>query len=364
MKEKKVTGLKTLMHCIEEIPERLEDIIQLQDQIFAKLKDKLHNKKYKKITIIASGTSYNAAFTSKNFGQKVLQKDIELIYPSTFVNDYPGNMIDIDYLYIFISQTGTTKMVWDAMKIVNQKGADTISITEKLDVPIAKEAKLALEMGSKDEAFIYRTIGYSASVTTLIQLYLFLAKEEERITATEIEEYNQDFQVVIKNLPKIQKETLQWYEKNSSLLDKKTNFLFAGEGDLWSVAIEADIKFMEMLPVLSNNFELEELIHGPQNMFQEDYGVFLLVKDEIEKEKVQNIAQFIQNEVGNASVIVTNTKAETPYLKITSESKWFYALEYITVFQILAYKLGLDKGRDFTKGVYPQVTKYIQKSLK
>lgn len=352
------------MQCIEEIPQRLEEIIQSQDQIFDKLTEKLQNKEYKKITIIASGTSYNAAFTSKNFGQNVLKRDIELVYPSAFVNDYQRDMIHTDNLYVFISQTGTTKMVWDAIKIVNQKGADTISITEKLDVPIAKEAKLALEMGSKDEAFIYRTIGYSTSVATLIQLYLFLAKEIGRVTIEEIEEYNQDLRVVIKNLPTIQKETLRWYEKNSSLLNRKTNFLFAGEGDLWSVAIEADIKFMEMLPVLSNNFELEELIHGPQNMFQEDYGIFLLVKDEVEEEKVKNIAQFIQNEVGNASVIVTNTKAETPYLQITSESKWFYALEYITVFQILAYELGLKKERDFTEGIYPQVTKYIQKSLK
>lgn len=133
-------GLKTLMNCIEEIPERLEDLIQSQEQTFAKLKDKLHNKEYKKIAIIASGTSYNDAFISKNFGQKVLKKDIELIYPSVFINDYLRDMIDMDYLYVFISHTGTTKMVWDAIKIVNRKGADTIPITEKLDVSIAIES--------------------------------------------------------------------------------------------------------------------------------------------------------------------------------------------------------------------------------
>jgi len=355
--------MTTIMDCIEEIPERLKGIINTQGELFEKLSNQLNHKSYSKIVIIASGSSYNAAFAVKKLGIELLGKDIELFYPNIFVSDLSGTMLSKNNLYICISQSGATKLVLDALKRVNEMGADTISITEELSAPIAKEARVAIEMGSGKEAFVFRTIGYSTSILTLAQIFLYLAKTDKAISEETLDIMNNDVLIAAKNLPTIKEETLKWYKENETFLEKKTNYIFSGTKDLWPIAIEADIKFMEMLPVLSNSFELEELIHGPQNMFKEEYLVFLLIKGEIGSDKANNIAEFIQNEVGDASIVVTDHKVDTPHLQITSESQWFYTLEYITVFQILAYELGLKNDRDYTKGIYPNVTKYVSKSV-
>lgn len=355
--------MTTIMDCIEEIPERLKKILDGQNELFDKLSNNLINKKYSKIVIVASGSSNNAASAVKRFGIDLLGKEIDIIYPNLFVNDLPRKMLSKNALYIFISQTGSTKLVLDALKIVNEMGGDTVSITEDLYAPIAKEANISIEMGSGKEAFVFRTIGYSSSILTLAQIFMYLAKAEKLVSTETLNNINKDILIAIKNLPRIKEETLKWFEENEDYLETKTNYIFSGTKDLWPIAIEADIKFMEMLPVLSNSFELEELIHGPQNMFKEEYLIFLLVKEDIGSEKANHIAEFVQNEVGNASIVVADHKVNTPHLQITSESQWFYTLEYITVFQILAYKLGLKNNRDYTKGVYPNVTKYVSKSV-
>lgn len=353
--------METILDCIQEIPNYLKKNIDKQNKLFDFLSEELIFEDYKKIVIVASGSSNNAGFAAKNFGQSLLSIDIELIYPNIFVNALPKEMLNKNTLYIFVSQGGETKLVLDAVKKVNSIGADTLSITEKLNSSIAREAKVAVEMGSENEPFIFRTIGYSTSILTLSQIFMYLAKTQGLITEKEVDSYTRDALLAINNLPTIFNETLKWYEENAEFLATKNHYIFSGTNDLWPIAVEADIKFMEMIPVLSNSFELEELIHGPQNMFREDHLIFLLAKDNIGREKAEKIAVFIQNEVGNSSVVVSNNTVDTPQLLIDSKSENFYNLEYTTIFQILAYKLGDINNRDYSQGVYPKIVNYISK---
>ncbi|WP_339226814.1 SIS domain-containing protein [Oceanobacillus sp. FSL K6-2867] len=351
----------SLMDTIERIPFQLKKIVENQDNISNNLESILEaHKKLKRIVLVASGTSYNAAFTTKNFAENVIGFPVEIIYPNMFVQYYNYDLLDEDNLYIFISQGGKTKLVYEGLNLVKTKGYRTISLTEKLGTPIAQLADVSLEIGSEHEEYLYRTLGYSATCATLYWLFISISKIYSKVSDNEVEAYVQDYNLMVDNLFTVKQNTFKWYRENKFQLMRKSNFIFSGTNDLWPVAQEADIKFMEMLPIFTNSFELEELIHGPQNAFDTNIGYFILSRTNENYEKADKISNFINQEISKCYLIGDNSKSD---FNIAPKSKDFSSLEYITFFQVLAYLLATDKGRDLTKGIYPQVVNYINKSI-
>lgn len=355
--------MKTLLNCIEEIPERLTDIYDGRENLFELLKGYIGNKKINKIVVVASGTSFNGAFTTKLFGEKILNIPVDIIYPNLFLNYFNKNLLSEDILYLFISQTGTTRLVYNSLKLVKDKGLMNISITEDLNSPIAKEASLVIDMKTGGEKYIYRTIGYSATCGILYMLYLNILRIKGNISCDDYTAYGSDFLLAVNNLENIMDEVIKWYSGSPLPLRTFKKFIFSGTSDLYPVAMEADIKFMEMVPVFTNSFEIEELIHGPQNAFDDETGYFLISKAGADSDKAIKIADFIHNEIGNNSIIVGNNIARDTDINIEVKSKNFYPLEVITVFQVLAYKLAVDKGRDLSVRLHSEINNYITKSL-
>ncbi|MFM1654969.1 SIS domain-containing protein [Brevibacillus sp. B_LB10_24] len=355
--------MSSMLDTIERIPVQLTKILHRKDSLHGQLQAYLKaHSGIKKIVFVASGTSFNAAFTTKNFAEEVTRLPVELIYPNIFVHYYNRSLWSRDHLYIFISQGGKTKLVHEALRIVKEKGIPNISITESLDSPIAALADAAIEMGSENEEFMFRTLGYSATCATLYWLFAALAKIKGLLPVHEEQKLMEDYVQMVNHLPKIKSDTLQWYREHKFMLMRKHTFIFSGTNDLWPVAQEADIKFMEMLPVFTNSFELEELIHGPQNAFDQTTGYFLLSRKNEDANKVQKIAEFINTEIAPCIVVGEGASGVHDFA-FQPAGKSFSSLEYITFFQTLAYLLASDRGRDLTKTMYPQIVNYINKSI-
>jgi glucosamine 6-phosphate synthetase-like amidotransferase/phosphosugar isomerase protein len=355
--------MRTLLKSIEEIPEKLKNVCDNREENYDKLKAYVGEKKIGKILIIASGTSYNAAFTTKMFGEKVLGVPVEIMYPNAFYNYMNKSFLTEDVLTIFISQTGSTKLVYDSLVLVKDLGLMNIAITENSESAIAKEASLDLDMGTDIEEYVYRTIGYSATCATMYLVYLNLLRIGNRILPEAYEAYLADYKKAVDSIEGIAARTHIWYEKHAEVIATFNKFIFAGAADLLPVAMEADIKFMEMVPVFTNSFEMEELIHGPQNAFDESIGYFLLSKDGVDSEKAQRIAAFIRGEIGENAVLVGDVAVTDMDILIDYASENFYALEAITVLQVLAYRISIDRGRDLSVRINSSINNYITKLL-
>ncbi|MBK2402642.1 SIS domain-containing protein [Erysipelothrix rhusiopathiae] len=360
-KGKRGDSMNTLMDCIIEIPEKLNHLRDQRDVIATAINQATHGDTVRKVVVVGSGSSYNTAFTTKTFAESTCHIEVELMYPSIFVEHYNRALCDQHALYIFISQGGQTKLVYEAIECANQLGLKTVSITESLETPIAKKAQTALEMGSGKEQFIFRTLGFSTTCTVLYLIYLSLGVINNQIDPTQSEAIIKDLDVMIQELPHIREASNAFYHNNKLYFSKTDAYIFSGPGALWPIAQEADIKFMEMLPSLTNSFELEELIHGPQNMFTHDQGFFLLAYHENDLRKSRKIQKFITQEVHARCIIVSNTDKDD--FNINTKSTYFYPLAYMTFFQVLAYHIATDRGRDLSKTMYPQLTEYINKSL-
>lgn len=343
----------TLLDTIKTLPNIVEEIINNYYVIEHKLEN--YKNKYKKIIIVASGTSYNAGLTVKKMYENEFRISVQLFYSNDFLNYTNFSLFETDSLFILISQTGVTTQVYKSLEKIKEYGFNHIFITEYIDGPISKLSDCTIDMGSQKEPFIFRTIGFDATCITLIIIGSILSGwSKEKIT--------NDLRNVTSNFVNIVSVAEEFYFANKDTLLSLKNYLFIGADNLYAIAKEADIKFMEILPIFSNSFELEESIHGPQNAFNKDTGYFILSRESQEYAKFNSIYEFIQNEVTNNVWVLIDTN-EKKFISLNIKSSYFDFIEYITFFQVVAYYISTEKGRDLTKPVFPHLTKYINKHM-
>ncbi len=342
-----------LIECIERIP----SLLQKQGDNYKSIKEKINvfNKSFNEIVVIGSGTSLNAAKVTRYFAKSIGIKVLSF-YPNEFLNSY--QYINQDALYVFISQGGTTKLVYDCLTVIKEQHLSHIAITASLESPISKHADVSIEMGCEDEEFLYRTIGYSTSVLSMCLIEMGIAN----LSNEKENEILSDLSCAINNLKSIKTKALDWYKSNQFSLMKRTKCILSGSHYLHETANEADIKLMEMIPMITRSFELEELIHGPQNAF-DDQTIFFILADRLyDEEKTKSIKSFIKNEIGFCT-LVGDIQVDERDLFIEYRSTSFRMLEVITTFQVISYCMSKDRGRDLTRPVNGCVKKYINKSL-
>lgn len=346
----------SLMNCIERIPKRLREIAG-RDFLVGE-----REKGVEELVIVASGSSYNAAFTAKMFLEKVCGLRVTLIYPNIFVNYH--TYIQKKALYLFISQGGKTRLVYEGLLLAKEAGCLTYAMTGMEDCIIAKEADQFVDMGCGEEEYLYRTIGFSATAASLMLFGASLSVVNGKMEKETYARLQEDLRTAADHLEEIKDLTLEWYGRNRFSLLRRNTMLISAAGELWPIAQESDIKAMEMVPLMTKSYELEEFIHGPQNSFN-DGMIFILYSQKGEdEEKVRKIASFLKHEIGFCAVIGEAAEEEDKKdLKLTSKSQYFAPLEFITFMQVTAYKMAEDRGRDLKRGVNSVVSEYIQKTI-
>lgn len=339
----------SLLDCIKRIPSLNEEIINTYPNQFIGL-EKMKNK-IKKIIFVASGSSYNAACVSKHFVENQCEIEVEVIFPNVF-NQQKYHKNDESILYVFISQTGATKLVYEIVDDLQNKGYQVASIVGELDSPIAKISKNPIDMGCQHEEYKYKTIGVSTSIVTCWLLGCYLSDYKEI----------KELSIVNNQLDNIVEKALEWYDSHKYELMKRNLALFTGSNSLWPVSTEADIKFMEMIPYLTKSYELEEFIHGPQNEFNNNELFFVATKKGIEDQKSIAISKFLKNEIG-CCYMVGNLTLDGNDFEFPCEESHFYELKHLCFYQVIAYKLADDRGRNLNQGLNTIITSYINKTM-
>ena len=349
-----------LIECIKRIPELLNNIVNNYENEKSRISNYIQDHKIKEIVFVASGTSMNSSKVTRYFASNGLGINVNCFYPNEFVNYF--DYVNEDALYVVVSQGGSTKLVYDALNKIKANNLLNCSITEKLDSPIAKAASLSIEMGSVNEEFMYRTIGYSTTAVTCYLLEVAIAEINGTISKEKAQEYIEELKSAIDNLDNIRETTEKWYLNNKFSLMRRNKVILAGAQDFYETSNEADIKLMEMVPLMTRSFEMEELIHGPQNAFDDSTLFFILTNKDHDKEKAIHIAEFIKNEIG-FGCLVGNNKIDDRDLYFELKSTNFTPIEEITAFQVIAYRMATDHGRDLARGVNTSINKYIKKTL-
>lgn len=347
-----------LMECIKLIPEKTKLIFDEYETMKLKLED-AYTDDLEGLVIVGSGSSYNTGLILKHFIQSELGLKVELHLPNDFVNFENLDFLKKNTIYVFLSQSGMTTLVVEAEKMVREKGFKTVSFTENPDSILSLASDYAFDIQTDKEKYRFRTVGVTNTVLSLLLSVIAVSRNIGRISESQETSYLKTLKSNLDNLEQVRIDSEAWFYDHIEKLSQCETFIFTAAGSNWPIVKEAEIKFMEMLPALTQSFELEELVHGPQNAFGENQGFFILADENTQFEKAKQTQKFIEEAVGaRVFLIEENTIPSFPKLNK------FSFLTYLMFFQTQAYHIAITKGRDLRFGTYPSVDEYIGRTIK
>ena len=160
----------SMLDCICRVPSFLNNIIQNCGETFEQLFEVYGGKinEIDEIIFIGSGTSNTSSITACYFAEKASGIRVTAVPPSEFL--YSRTVRNKNALHIFISQTGNSILTCEALDYIKSNGFMNAVVSESATTKAAQKADVFINMNCGKEEYPMRTIGYSATVLTLMLL--------------------------------------------------------------------------------------------------------------------------------------------------------------------------------------------------
>lgn len=340
--------METMLSNIYDEKNTLTNILlNFQDKNKHILKD-LKDYKIKRILILATGSSINAAITVKYFLQDILEAKVFIEEPSIFY-DYEKIDLDLD-LIIVISQSGkSTSTINATKKIAEILKKPVIIVTNNLESPITKYSQYILDLNIGIENVGFVTKGFSGTVLNLFLLGINLKNQHFK--------YFRELEYLIGNINTVIENTNLYFEKNKEILRKIKRFICLGYGANYGITKEFETKFTEVVRCPSTGHELEAYMHGPYLEANNSNAIFYLDLDlniTLSK-RLHTLKKYMENYIG-FSTIITNSKNkdnQTINLNVSKDvNPNFLTLLYIIPIQVLSYKIAQEKKINVEKKIF------------
>lgn len=336
----------TLLDCINRVPLITEQILADRQETFAAyfgiLQDTL--PQINQIVLIGSGTSNTAAMTARGFIEKVTKIQTLCVLPNEFLHNQ--TVTNPKALYIYTSQSGTSTLTLEAAEKMRSLGCSTVAITEHDQTPLAKKVHVHVNMGCGKEEYGMRTIGYCASILTLMLLGLETALRLGRITEGEAQAYIEQAHQIAVQHRSISDAAMAWFDRHQKQLMDSDSFTIYGAGTLWGVALEGALKILEISKrKMAVGFEMDDGMHGPTMGYTPKNCVIVLNDGGLDEEKGLQLAVWAKQEMHNGFVFGSHPIDETD-LAFEPASGEFRSIEFAPAVEVLAYRLAVDYGID------------------
>lgn len=311
----------------------------------------------KKVLVIATGSSLNSVLAIKNFAENICDISIDVREPFQFA-EYERVPKNID-LTLAVTLNGTSLSTVRAIrKVKKNSNKPIISVTSAIDSPITKASDYVVDMLCGKEEVRYSTMGVSATIITLIMLFIDMSELDK-------EKKNQllaDLQIVVDEIDTVIEDSITFYNMNKSELIELNRSSVIGYGSNLGTVKEAETKFTETVKIPSQGFELEAYMHGPIFELKKDYGIFIVQQDTDYYPYARGVQ--LENFVEEYCDHVFNIKILSSTVGLMNSSKnliihnnvgreEYTPILGIIPFQIFAYFITLDKGIDLSKPVFP-----------
>ncbi|MDD5772582.1 MAG: glutamine--fructose-6-phosphate transaminase (isomerizing) [bacterium] len=302
----------------------------------------------KKVLIIACGTSYHAGLVGKFILEKILRISVEVDIGSEF--RYRDPIIDKNTLLIAISQSGETADTIAAVKEAQKSNAKIISICNVLDSSITRLSHGVIYTHAGPEVGVASTKAFTAQLTALYLLALYLGKLRKSISKIELIE-------LIDELLKLPKKVEAILENDKDIIKcsktyfKYKNFLYLGRGINYPIALEGALKLKEISYLHAEGYPAGEMKHGPIALIDENMPIVAIVPHGQVYDKMVSNLREVQARQG---VIVAVGYKNDEIVKEMSD--YFFTIpetiDFLTPIltiiplQLLAYHVALKLGVD------------------
>lgn len=335
----------SMLDCIKRVPLRLEIIIETREETFSEIFNKYGERLLKtdEIVLVGSGTSNTSAITAKYLTERASGVRVTVVTPNEFINSLTYR--NSDALYIFVSQTGTSKLTLKALSVAEENGWMTGAISEASTTPVAQRAGAYINMGCGEEEYPMRTIGYSTSVLTIMLLGMELGKRKGYLSEEGYQNYIRQAKTATANIETVIEKTMAWLDKDRRNMLQADCIVFTGAGALYGVALEGAVKVWETPQIISIGYELEEGMHGPNYGYTQRHCVLVLNDGGFDRDRAISMCKFMKFEKNNGFMLGADA-VDSHDLSFEVRGEEFSCLEFATVVQVISYRLALEQGRD------------------
>jgi glucosamine--fructose-6-phosphate aminotransferase (isomerizing) len=309
--------------------------LQGSDDEITAILEKINNAR--NVYFIGCGTSYHACLAGSVYFSQMAGKTVIPVLAPQFAPQY-SNAVNAQDVGIFVSQSGETKDVLNALEIANDRGMDTISLANVIGSTLTR----------KTEAWIPLVCGYEISVpatktfTNQVITFMYLAA---KLGGKDITEFDQ--------LPDLMTQAIEMTDPQMQalvpIINPWNDLYSLGFGSTYPMALEGALKLKEITYAHCEGMLSTEFKHGPLSAVTDGFPVLFLAGPEDIPLIISGI-----NEVtcrGGAAIAVgqpderLNANA-THVVTIPASNPSFASLLAVIPMQLLSYYMAVARGFD------------------
>lgn len=334
----------TMMTYIKETPEQVKKNLGRIDELVGSLVDAYVGGNYRKVWIVACGSSNNSSQCAKPFMTKYLKQDVQVIPSNSFVY-YKHEVAEDDFVMV-ISQSGCSTNSIEALDKLRSMGRLAIGLTANLDSDFKDHSDLLVDYGAGEEKVGYVTKGVVTLVLFLVLFALRASKRLGLISAEEEAAVLSELSEVPERHEAMQTSANAFYEAHKGVFTSMSVVYSCGFVEGYGIACEAALKMGETIKVPSFAFEAEEYIHGPNLQLTPNYTAFFI--DDMLPGSSERLIQIwhATSAVSDKAFAVTNSDkvddAHAVRVPFEVREPLLLPLYVLPLFQIVAYRASAD----------------------
>jgi glucosamine--fructose-6-phosphate aminotransferase (isomerizing) len=223
------------------------------------------------ITIAACGTSWHSGLAGKFMIERLARLPVDVDYASEYrYRDPIPNPLELGLL---ITQSGETADTIAAQHELIAKGSKTLAICNVVGSAVTRLAAGVITTNAGPEIGVASTKAFTAQLTALFTLALYLAQVRGTVTEAESRHLVTQLSLIPGKLEIILRSVDDQCCDLAKHFSTARDFLFLGRGIHYPIALEGALKLKEISYIHAEGYPAGEMKHGPNALIDETLPV-------------------------------------------------------------------------------------------
>ncbi|HJQ40627.1 MAG TPA: glutamine--fructose-6-phosphate transaminase (isomerizing) [Thermoanaerobaculia bacterium] len=304
--------------------------------------------KFKKVHIVACGTSWHAGLVGKFIIENAARIPVEVDYGSEY--RYRDPIIDDGTLVIGVTQSGETADTIAGMQEAKAKGAKLITICNVIGAAATRMSDGVIYTNAGPEIGVASTKAFTTQLTAfyLLSLYIRMLRGDDK---KDIQYAMHELSVIPHKIEHLLKTQEKRIEQLAHKYHRSQDFLFLGRGVHYPIALEGALKLKEISYIHAEGYPAGEMKHGPIALIDENMPIVAIATHTPVYDKVASNLQETKARDGKLIVICDEgdeemKKLADDYIEVPWSVEPLQPILTVVPTQLLAYYIALRRGCD------------------
>jgi glucosamine--fructose-6-phosphate aminotransferase (isomerizing) len=310
---------------------------------------------FKRVALLACGTSYYAALVGKFLIEAAARIPCEVDLASEF--RYRDPVVGPGDLVIAISQSGETADTLAAVKEAKSRGATVLSICNVVDAAIPRASHATLYTHAGPEIGVASTKCFTAQLAALALIALHVGRRRATLTADAARALAGELAALPQKMAHCLAQLVPEAEAGAPMAKLAAkyrdarDFLFLGRGTNYPIALEGALKLKEISYIHAEGYAAGEMKHGPIALIDDGVPVVVVAPKGHGYEKVLSNLAEVRARKGRIVAVATEgdeliTSQCDDVLRVPEAGPLVQPFLTVLPLQLLAYAIAIAKGND------------------